>query len=50
MTLKMAVELAMPSARVIKRGESEARILQQHPRAVAKIVEKRVHIIPRGGR
>ena len=33
-----------------KRGESEPRILQQDPQTVAKIVEKRVHIIPRGGR
>ena len=36
MTLKMAVELAMPS-------ESETRILQQHPDSVPKIVEKGRH-------
>src|SRR5438105_12859999 len=27
-----------------ERGESEARVLQQHPKSVAKIVKERVHI------
>ena len=33
-----------------ERGESEARILEEHPQAVAKIVDERVHFIQRATR